>query len=406
MMSVLALFEWVFLVPVIVGSLYSIVCLVSVLILRAQATLPSRVPIGGWPPVTILKPVHGLEKNLERNLRSACLQDYPTYQVVLSVQNEDDPAIPLLRKLQGESGPDRVTVVIEQRRVGTNGKINNLVGGLAHAQHEILVISDSDIYAGPDFLKAIVAPLENPDIGFVCTFFKATSAGSWFERMELLTMNVCFFPDAVFAYVTKTAKFCIGASVAFRRSTLKDIGGLESLADYLVEDYEMGRRIWEQGKKAAVAPYVVETMVDLKNPSQWWNHQVYWDQNSCIVRPGALLSTLIIRPVPFACLFAVLRLADPLGLIVLAGVVALRLVTAAGILGYGLGDREGLKSLPLLALRDIAGVVSLILALKKKTTVWRGKEFMLTKDGRMVPREVPLCESSSSTGTTSALPSR
>lgn len=402
----LSFLQWLCLLPVIAGSLYYLVCLVSAFIVRRRAMIPPRVPDGGWPPVTILKPVHGLEKYLEKNLRSACLQDYPTYQVVFSVQNEKDPAIPLLRALQGEFGDERVTVAIDQRHVGTNGKINNLVGGLARARHEILVISDSDVYTEPDYLKAIVAPLDNPGVGFVCTFFKASSAGSWFEKMELLTMNACFFPDTAFAYVTRTAKFCIGASVAFRRSTLKDIGGFESLADYLVEDYEMGRRIWEQGKNAAVAPYAVETVVDLKSPSQWWNHQVYWDQNSCTVRPGALISTLIIRPIPFAFLFAVLRLADPLGLFVLAGAVALRTAITAGILGYGLGDREGLKSLLLLPFRDVAGLVSLIMAFTQKTTVWREKEYVLTRDGRMVPREVSLCKNSSSPETTSALPSR
>src|SRR5207247_3826703 len=143
-------------------------------------------------------------------------------------------------------------------------------------------------------------------------------------------------------------------------STLNEIGGLESLADYLAEDYEMGRRIWERGKKMAVAPYVVETVVDLKTPSQWWNHQLYWDQNSCIVRPGALISTLVIRPVPFALLFALLRLADPVGLAVLGATVVLRLVSTAAILGWGLRDREGLKSLFLLPVRDLAGLISLV----------------------------------------------
>jgi len=222
----------------------------------------------------------------------------------------------------------------------------------------------------------------------------------------LLTMNAGFFPDTVFAHVTGTAKFCLGSSVAFRRFTLDEIGGLESLADYLVEDYEMGRRIWERGKKMAVAPYVVETVVDLKTPSQWWSHQVYWDQNSCVVRPGALISTLIIRPVPFALLFAAFRLGDPLGLSVLAGVLALRLVTIAAILGWGLRDREGLKCLMLLPFRDLAAVVSLFLAFMKPTTVWRDKEFVLTRDGRMVARERALCESSSSPVMTSVSPSR
>ncbi|WP_447985744.1 glycosyltransferase [Nitrospira sp. Nam74] len=353
-----------------------------------------------------MKPVHGLEKDLEKNLRSICLQDYPQYQVIFCVQNKNDPAIPLLKQLKAELSSDLVNVVIEEREVGANGKINNLLGGLTYAKHEVLVISDSDVYTKSDYLKAIVAPLGNPEVGFVCTFFKATSAASWFEKMELLTMNACFFPDTVFAYITKTAKFCIGASLAFRRSSLQQIGGLESLADYFVEDYELGRRIWEQGKKPAVAPYVIECTVDLKTPSQWWNHQVYWDQNSCTVRPIALFSTLILRPVPFAILFAGLRLADPLGLFVLGGAVALRLSTAAGIMKYGLGDRERLQTLLLLPFRDIFGVVSLFLGLTRKTVVRRNKQFLLTKDGRMVAREAPLCESSSSMETTSGLLSR
>ena len=405
-MSLVSVFQGVCLIPVLVGSVYCIVCLLCVVRFRSLAARFSARSVRQWPPVTILKPVHGLEKDLEKNLRSACLQDYPHYQVVFSVQEETDPAIPLLRNLEQKFGPHRVSVAIGRRQAGTNGKINNLIGGLAYARHEVLVISDSDVSLRPDYLKAIVAPLFDPEVGFVCTFFMATSAESWFEKMELLTMNAGFFPDTVFAYVTGTAKFCIGSSVALRRSTLNEIGGLEDLADFLVEDYEMGRRIWKKGKKMAVAPYVVEIAVDCKTPSQWWNHQVYWDQNSCVVRPGALISTLVIRPVPFALLYAAVRLGDPLGLLVLAGAVTVRFITTGAILGWGLRDREGLKSLMLLPFRDLVAFVSLILAFMKPTTVWRDKEFTITHDGRMVAREAPLCESSSSPETTSVSPSR
>src|SRR2546425_773322 len=131
--------------PVIVGSVYVVICLLCVVRYRSQKAQSSPTPGREWPPVTILKPVHGLEKDLDKNLRSACLQDYPTYQVVFAVQDEKDPAIPLLRDLEREFGPQRVSVAIEHRQVGTNGKINNLIGGLIHARHEILVISDSDV---------------------------------------------------------------------------------------------------------------------------------------------------------------------------------------------------------------------------------------------------------------------
>src|SRR5690242_18520382 len=153
-----------FFVPVVVGSIYSVVCLVCVAIVRFRASVAPQVPDGGWPAVSVLKPVHGLEKDLDKNLRSICLQDYPHYQVIFCVQSETDRAIPLLKQLQAEFSADLVTVVIEQRRAGTNGKINNLIGGLAYAKHDVLVISDSDVYTAPDYLKAIVAPLADPDV--------------------------------------------------------------------------------------------------------------------------------------------------------------------------------------------------------------------------------------------------
>jgi cellulose synthase/poly-beta-1,6-N-acetylglucosamine synthase-like glycosyltransferase len=203
---------------------------------------------------------------------------------VFSVQDRDDPVIPLLREIEAEFGPERVTVAIETCRPGTNGKINNMTGGILHARHEILVISDSDVRLQPDYLKTIVAPLADPSVGCVCTLYKAACADRWFEKMELLTLNADFMSSVVFAHVSGASKFCLGASAALRRSTLEEIGGLEALADYLVEDYEMGRRIWTSGKKIVIVPYLIDTMVDLKTPAQWWNHQVYWDQNTRAAR--------------------------------------------------------------------------------------------------------------------------
>lgn len=383
-MNELTVFQWVCLIPVTIGSLYSIVCLICVLTARSRTVVRPKAPIDNWPPVTILKPVHGLEKNLEQNLRSTCRQDYPHYQVVFSVQHKYDPAIPLLRNLQAEFGPEMVTVAVENRQAGSNGKINNLLGGLAHARHEILVISDSDVRLRPDYLKTIVAPLEDPDVGFVCTLYRAVMADTWFEKMELLTVNADLTPNIIFALVTGTAKFCLGASTAVRRSTLDSIGGLSSLADYLVEDYEMGRRIWSQGKHMAALPYFVDTVVDLQTPTAWWNHLVYWDQNNRASRPGALFSTIILRPVPFAVLFALSTLGSSIGFMVMAGTIAIRLAVAGMVMHWGLDDREGVRALWLVPFRDMAGLGSWVLAFMKRTTVWRNKEFVLTKDGRLV----------------------
>jgi ceramide glucosyltransferase len=259
-----------------------------------------------------------------------------------------------------------------------------MIGGLKHARYDTLVISDSDILLKPDYLKTIVAPLSDPGVGCVCTLYKAAGADTWYEKMELLTLNADFMANVLFAHISGASKFCLGASAALHRSTLDRIGGLEALADYLVEDYEMGRRIWLQGKKIAIVPCFVDTIVDLKSPSQWWSHQVYWDQNTRAARPFAFFATALIRSVPFAVLYAAVRLFDATGLYVLAGACALRIISAAMILEWGLRDREGLRSLGLLIFRDISSLATWLLAFTKRTTIWRGTSFILTRDGRLV----------------------
>jgi len=239
----------------------------------------------------------------------------------------------------------------------------------------------------PDYLKTIVAPLSGAEVGCACTLYKAAGAETWFEKMELLTLNADFMANVIFAHVSGASKFCLGASAALHRSILDRIGGLEALADYLVEDYEMGRRIWKLGKKIAIVPYFVDTTVDLKSPSQWWSHQVYWDQNTRAARPFAFFATAIIRSVPFAVLYAIARSGDAAGLWTLAGACSLRLATAAAILGCGLRDREGLRSLWLLLFRDISSLATWLMAFLKRTTVWRGTSFFLTRDGRLVAEE-------------------
>jgi len=376
--------EWIFLIPAIGGSVYAILCVFAVTRLRIRPHHRIKPSSRSWPPVTILKPVHGLEKNQAENLRSSCIQDYPEFQVVFSVQEADDAAIPLLKDLQREFGADRVTVAVENCRAGTNGKINNMIGGLRHARHDILVISDSDVLLRPDYLKTIVAPLSDPNVGCACTLYKAAGAETWFEKMELLTLNADFMANVLFAHVSGASKFCLGASAALHRSMLEKVGGLEALSDYLVEDYEMGRRILMLGKKIAIVPYFVDTIVDLRSPSQWWNHQVYWDQNTRAARPFAFFATALVRSVPFACLYAIVRMGDSLGLGILAGAFSLRIVTSAMVLEWGLRDREGLRSLGLLIFRDIASLVTWLLAFTKRTTIWRGTSFILTRDGRLV----------------------
>ena len=391
-MTLWHILQIIVLVPVLGGSVYALLCLWAVFSFRRHERAHKALNVdsqafAALPPVTILKPVCGLEKHQRVNLRSACTQDYPEFQVVFSVQSANDPALPLLYELQKEFGNERVTVAVENIQSGTNGKINNMVGGMRYARYDVLVISDSDVRLNPDYLKTIVAPLCKTDVGCVCTFYKAVCADNWYEKIELLTLNADFVTNVLFAHASGASRFCLGASAAIHRSTLEKIGGFEALSDYLVEDYEMGRRVWEHGKKVEIVPYFVDTVVDLKCPSAWWNHQIYWDQNTRAARPFAFFSTALIRSVPFAFIFAALRLFDPTSLAVLICAVGLRLITTAFILKLGLRDGEGIRSLWLLPFRDLSSLATWLLAFTKRTTVWRGASFILTKDGRLVKQK-------------------
>ncbi len=380
MKTFLYLTQWFFLAPAASGAVYGVLCLLAVWRFSARPAACAG-SFSAWPPATVLKPVCGLEKNQESNLASACLQDYPDFHVVYSVQNPGDPAIPVLKEIRRRYS-QRATLVVKDHQAGPNGKVNNLLGGLGHAHNEILVISDSDVYLRADYLKNIVAPLADPRVGFACTLYRAGSAGRWFEKMALLTLNADFVPGVIFAYVTGASAFCLGSSVALRRDSLRETGGLETLADYLAEDYVMGKRILDLGNKMVLVPYFVDVTVDLRGLKSWWNHQVSWDQKTRSARPAAFFATILTRTVPFALLFAAVRAADGLGLGVLAAALGIRLGTAAAMLAL-FRDREGLKSLGFLPLRDIAALATWLLALTKKSVIWRGSKLILTRGGRV-----------------------
>jgi ceramide glucosyltransferase len=373
------------LIPIISGSIFSILSVWTIVgfLSKSQKIIKNLKYVEFKPPVSVLKPVRGLEKDLKAQLKSICFQDYPNYQVIYSVQDSEDPALTIIKEIQDEMGSERVSVLISNVEVGANGKVNNLLGAIEKAEHEIIIISDSDTYLQPNYLENMVAPLSNPEVGCVCSLFKGIQADQWFEKMELLSINADFMPSVIFATVTGASNACLGSSIAISRSTLKEIGGLESLADYLVEDYEIGRRVWTSGKEMVIIPYVIDAVIDLENWQHWWNHQVYWDQNTYLARPGAFIATILIRAIPFACLFAFLRLGDALALLILAVTIVIRLVTALITLEK-LDDREGIRSLYLLPLRDLFGLIFWLLAFTQRTVVWRGVKYKLTKNGKMV----------------------
>jgi ceramide glucosyltransferase len=381
MSNVTTILQALLLIPVLGGSVFCLLCVWTMK--RFVGTAP--VASAYRPPITVLKPLYGLDKDLEQNLLSLCRQDYPDYQIVIALQRTDDPALPLVRRIAADF-PERVTLVVKPSEPVVNGKVQNLCNALQAAKHEILIISDSDVRLAPDYLSAIVAPLADPSVGYVNTLYRSVGANRWFEKLELLSLNADFVPSIVFSYVTGAANFCLGASVAFRRTDLAAIGGMAELGNYLVEDYELGRRLIVLGKRMAFVPHVVEVVADYGSFDQWWHHQIYWDQNTWAANPAGFALTILTRAVPFAAITAALSGFSAAGLGVLGAALAVRMLTAA-VIATDLRDREGLRALWLLPARDLFALLSWYIALTRRSFVWRGHKFGLTKNGRIVPRE-------------------
>jgi ceramide glucosyltransferase len=325
--------------------------------------------------VSLIKPVCGLEKNLYENLSTACRQEYPEYEVIFSVQDSADPALPLLVRIRDENPSVSVRIVVDRASAGPNGRLSNILNATSHATGQVLVYSDSDMRLEPSYLRTIVAPLANPRVGVACTLYRADGADNLFESLELLSLNTDFLPSMVFATETGAALACPGASQAIRRETLARIGGLRPMAYTLVEDLELGRAVVAAGFTIAFVPHVAVTGVDLSGPSVWWRHQVYWEQNTRVANPVGFFFTWLVRGVPFAGLYALGG--GPGCWLVLGATLAVRLGTTL-VTSTLLGDREGIRRLWLLPLRDSIGLVVWLASFIGRKVHWRGRVFVLS----------------------------
>jgi ceramide glucosyltransferase len=370
-------FAWstLLLVPVVVSCVYWIVT--GAMMVRFFRNRPSESP--GWlPTVSLIKPVCGLEKNLYANLSTACRQDYPDYEIIFSVQDSADPALPLLARIRDENPSVSIRIVVDETSAGPNGRLSNILNATRHATGRVLVYSDSDMHLEPVYLRAIVAPLANPRVGAACTLYRAEGADNLYESLELLSLNTDFVPSMVFATETGAALACPGASQAIRRETLTLIGGLEPMAYSLVEDLELGRAVVGAGLRIALVPHVAATGVDLPRPSVWWRHQVYWDQNTRVANPVGFFFTCLVRGVPFAGLYALCG--GPGSWLVLATTLAVRLCTTI-VTSTLLGDREGIRRLWLLPFRDSASLFVWFASFVGRKVSWRGRVFVLSGNG-------------------------
>ena len=329
------------------------------------------------PPISVLKPLAGLEPDLEVNLRSFFGQDYPDYQILFAVREPDDTAVAVVQRLIAQHPQRDAELVVAGEPPFPNAKVWSLVRMAERARHEILVISDSDIRATPDYLRGIAADFADPRVGVSCCPYRAIPGGGLWSTLEALAINTEFWSGVLVARMLEGMQFAVGPTMALRRSYLEKAGGFRAVGEYLAEDFVLGQWAEQHGYKAALSRHVVDHHIGGSRFAANVRHRIRWARSTRRSRRWGYLGQVFTNPLPFA----VPLLLTPAAL---AGVlaIALRAVVAAVVAGRLLRDPLTERRWWLLPVADVASLLVWVLGLFGDTVEWRGRRYRLSRDGR------------------------
>jgi ceramide glucosyltransferase len=391
--SIVRILQIVAAVGCVSSSIYYLLCLWSArAFLRErkdrerEAAGTSVRPTQFLPPVSILKPLKGIDPNIYESFRSHCLQDYPSYEIIFGVSDPADPAVASVRKLQLEFPDSAIRLLVCPEKLGANVKVSNLEQMLQSARCEYLIVNDSDIRVERDYLRRVMAPLGDLQVGMVTCLYRGLPASTLGSRLEALGLSTDFCASVLVARQLEGGlRFGLGSTLAFRRTDLERAGGFKMFVDFLADDYELGRRIADLGLVVRLSDVVVETHLPAYDLSGFWSHQLRWARGVRDARAGGyfgLVST-------FGLVWALIGLIAAWGALwswtVLGAVALLRLAVAVVVGRSVLHDEQLPKNLWLLPIRDLAAVAVWIASFAGHTVTWRGETFELKK-GRLIRR--------------------
>jgi len=351
------------------------------------------------PGISVLKPLKGLDDNLFDNLESICIQDYPQYEIIFSLQDHNDLAYKVARKIE-DKYPDRdITIIVERCNAGLNPKVNNLIPAYRVAKYEVILISDSNVTVARNYLKDIVKHMQDPKVGLVSNIIKGTGGRTFGAIFENLHMN-----SFVMGSVCLLDKFLrmpcvVGKSMLVRKKDLESIGGFKAVKDVLAEDYLIGKKLHQMGKKVVLSNHMIRNVNEYWGIRQFLNRHTRWGKLRWKIGGISYLSELFSNAVFMSFLPLILWEASKITLS-----FAL-LVSSAKILGdfyigriieksEGTGESAenracSLSLNPLWYLlspvKDMVIGLIWFVPILSTTVVWRGNRYMIGKDSVLSP---------------------
>jgi len=344
-------------------------------------------PADQLPPVTIFKPVHGMEERLEQNLESFFQQDYPDYEIIIGARSEDDPAI-LLAKNIGQRYPRvKSRIVASGPPEWPNAKVFTLDKMIPLSRNDFFVISDSDVRVDRDFLRNVIPPLFDRKLGLVTCLYRGDPASDFWSFLEALGMSVEMPSGVVTADMLEGTRFALGPAVALRRDSLDAIGGIRATADYYSDDYVLGSKIWAAGYKVIFSHYFIHHVLTPRSFTRTLGDQLRWMKSTRHSRPWGHIGSGLTFAMPFGFLGLIAAAALGrwgLGLSFLAAAFANRVIQSLVIGWWLMKDQRALKFCWLYPLRDLQGFGVWVASFLSHTFYWRGEIYRFTKDGRII----------------------
>jgi ceramide glucosyltransferase len=335
------------------------------------------------PPVSILKPLKGMDDETYAALRSHCVQDYGPCQIIFGVNDSADSAVPLVQRLASEFPHIDIRLMVCSEVFGANRKASNLIQMLRDAKYQYILVNDGDIKVSPHYLRSVMSYFGDPSLGMVTCLYRAHPSLTLGSRLEALGISTDFAPGVLTArYLEDGLHFGLGSTLAMSRVALEKIGGFMAVVDYIADDYQLGQRISAAGFKVALASEVVETFVPPYTFRQFWQHQLRWARTMRDSRPAGYRGLLFTYALPWAILLALLAPHLWWAWTLLAAAGSARIAVALSVGWATLHDDHVLRDLWLLPLRDVLALAIWIWSYTDDTVIWRGEKFRLEK-GRM-----------------------
>jgi ceramide glucosyltransferase len=340
------------------------------------------------PPVSNLKPVRGLDPDAYENFASFCRQDYPNYEILFCVGDNNDPALPVLERLIEDFPQRQIRIVIGSGREATNDKVAKLARLVEEAAHEHLVISDSDVRVEPTYLRRLVAPLADTRIGAVTCFYVPGEEKTWVQRLQDIGMLSDFYPGILVAKQLDGVKFALGPTIATTRSYLQEFGGYASIENKPADDLLVGRLIAEHGREVVLLPYAIVTVPDYQSLRELFFKRLRWITVMRHMRPWGHVGLIFTLGLPWSLLAVAIAPTATVAVAYLGGYFLVRSFLTLLVGSSGLKQPGVWSKLALIPVWDAMASFIWLTSFTRRSIRWRGHDYFIV-NGDLVPVRQP-----------------